>query len=419
MLTREIQTFLLNKEYHAEKNISLVRTIYLAAMLLTISLLSVQNSTDYPSILILLLSGALVLSIIVLADVVLLYRNSRTSRFIKMAKYLSTPLDLGSYGFIAWFLYLQKNLFITKTWGITLILLSVCALTMFLSVFRLSVITSILNLVLIIPSYIYLNYWIQDNYQFSIIRLINIRIYDSHELIFYASVLIFTFIAILMIVSRRKNLSTVTREQWLRRFIPPTEVNAVLKGKKEITIPDKKVEATVLCSEIRLFTAITEKNKPENVIRFFNHVLEEMSEIIYKHDGMLDRIGEGSFRAVFGLPFENPMSAENAVRAAFAMNKAADELRLGIPIHLGTGIHTGKVTAGYVGVSHHMNYTILGDTITTAMSVLELTKQTKHSIIISEPVRALLPQGIDARKLGNAKIKGKDEGVTVYTPIAH
>lgn len=419
MLSKEIQTFLLDREYYAEKNISLARTIYLGVMLVVISLLYMKNSSEYPSVLVLLLSGALVLSVIVFADVVLLHRQARTSGFIKIAKYVSTPLDIASFGFLAWFLESQKELGISATWGISLIIMGVTGLTLLFCIFRLSISAAVLNFILTAAGYTYLNYWIQDNYKSSVVRLIQDRYFDSNEFIFFAFTLVLSVIAVLMIISRKKNLAKVTREQWLRRFISPSEVNAVLKGKKSITAPDKKTEVTILCAEIRLFTAITEKNKPENVIRFFNHILEEMAEIIYKHDGMLDRIGEGSFRAVFGLPFDDSRAAENAVRAAFAMNKAAGELKLGIPIHLGIAIHTGKVTAGFIGVSHHMNFTILGDTISTAMNILELTKQTKQSIIISEPARALLPQGIDAQKLGSAKIKGKDEGVVVYTPIAH
>ncbi|MBN1649612.1 MAG: adenylate/guanylate cyclase domain-containing protein [Spirochaetales bacterium] len=414
MYSKELNAFFLNIEYKSERNISLVRSIILLAVTGLFVVLSLK--TDSYNYLLLPLSISAFVSVILFADVVLLYRHPRAAKSIKIAKYLAVPLDVFYLSLLIYFVYENKLVYISPGWGLTMIILGLAAITWLLCIFRISAICVVLNFLSIAGAWVYINYYLERNL-FFIISLLRFKQLILHEIVFYAFLIILMLLSLLAALSMRKRIIQVLDEQRYRRFLSQELVGQLLKGRKSIVENPERQQVTLFGAEIRLFTAIAEKNKPENVRKFFNHFLEEMTEIIYKHDGMLDCVTDTGFRAIFGAPFADVRAAENAVRAAYAIQKATSELRLGIPIHLGIGIHSDETICGYTGPLHHRDYTVLGEAITVLNGIVELTKQTKQTIIISETCREQLPQGIDAQKLGSAKIKGKKEGITVFTPI--
>jgi class 3 adenylate cyclase len=414
MSGKDLSVFFLSIEYRVERNISLVRSVILLALTGLFIFLSIKS--DLYNHLVLPLAISASAAIVLLADVVLLYRHPRAANSIKIAKYIATPLDIFVLSLLMYFLYDLRLFYISPAWGLSMLLLGAAAFTFPFCIFRISASCAILNLLSAAGAYVYINYFLEEN-NFFLIELIRFNRIVLHEMVFYFFLLLIGIFSILAARSMRKRMIQLLDEQKYRRFLPPALIKDLLKGQKKITDNQERQQVTVFAADIRLFQAIAEKNKPENVKKFFNHFLGEMTEIIYSFNGMLESITDTGFRAIFGAPFSDVKAAANAVHAAFAVQKATGELRLGIPIHLGIGIHTADTICGFVGPPNAKSYTLLGEAINTVNGIVELTKQTKQTIIISEPTREQLPQGIDAQKLGNAKIKGKKEGIAVYSPI--
>jgi len=128
----------------------------------------------------------------------------------------------------------------------------------------------------------------------------------------------------------------------------------------------------VLFADIRGFTAISETENPENVVGLLNHYFSAMTEIIFEHGGTLDKyIGDG-LMALFGAPTATPEDAQNAVKAAVAMQNRLVSLKTELAadgfanIAIGIGLHTGVATIGYIGSERRSEYTAIGDTVNLA-----------------------------------------------------
>ncbi|HSI88983.1 MAG TPA: adenylate/guanylate cyclase domain-containing protein, partial [Pyrinomonadaceae bacterium] len=156
------------------------------------------------------------------------------------------------------------------------------------------------------------------------------------------------------------------------RFMPEYVVKQLLENPASFRLGGVNQTITVLFADIRGFTALSEKEKPEKVVGLLNRYFSAMSEIIFEHGGTLDKyIGDG-LMALFGAPTASEEDALNAVKAAVTMQKRIaslnEELRaegLG-QISMGIGLHTGEATIGYIGSDKRSEYTAIGDTVNLA-----------------------------------------------------
>ncbi len=156
------------------------------------------------------------------------------------------------------------------------------------------------------------------------------------------------------------------------RFMPEYVVKQLLDNPAGFRLGGVNQTITVLFADIRGFTSISEKEKPEKVVALLNKYFSVMTEIIFEHGGTLDKyIGDG-LMALFGAPTASPEDALNAVKAAVTMQKRLgplnEELRaegLGT-ISMGIGLHTGEATIGYIGSDKRSEYTAIGDTVNLA-----------------------------------------------------
>jgi class 3 adenylate cyclase len=162
----------------------------------------------------------------------------------------------------------------------------------------------------------------------------------------------------------------------------------------------QEMVATVLFSDIRSFTSISEGMTPRELLDWLNKYLGAMAECVQQHHGVVDKYIGDAVMAVFGIPFahhkpeEIKQDAINAVAAAMAMQERLillnqDLEKIGKPtIHIGIGIHTGLVVAGSIGGSQRLNYSVLGDAVNIAARLEKLNKDTKdknpYSILISQ-----------------------------------
>ena len=191
--------------------------------------------------------------------------------------------------------------------------------------------------------------------------------------------------------------------------------------------------ATVLFADIRGFTAISERLGPEVLFDWLNEYMEAMSKIVSTHRGMVNKYIGDSLMAVFGTPIprtteeEIALDATRATDCALAMCEAAktlsaDFLKRGLPaIEIRAGIFTGPLTAGTLGSSQRLEYTVIGDTVNMA-SRLEQIKEleslgeadTPCRILIGESTLRILPAYYQTRALPPVLLKGKSEPVPIY-----
>jgi adenylate cyclase len=156
------------------------------------------------------------------------------------------------------------------------------------------------------------------------------------------------------------------------RFMPEYVVKQLLESPNSFRLGGVNQQVTVLFADIRGFTAISEKEKPEKVVNLLNRYFSVMTDIIFEHGGTLDKyIGDG-LMAIFGAPTAGEEDALNAVKAAVTMQKRLAQLNTELSaegyanISVGIGLHTGEATIGYIGSNKRSEYTAIGDTVNLA-----------------------------------------------------
>lgn len=177
---------------------------------------------------------------------------------------------------------------------------------------------------------------------------------------------------------------------------------------------------TVLFSDIRGFTALSEKLPPEDVVRFLNRYLDIMVDVVVEHGGTVDKFIGDAVMASFGVPLSQGDDAQRAVRAALSMltrldawnqtRRAAGEE----PIEIGIGLHTGVVVAGNIGSQKKMEYTVIGDTVNTSSRIEQLNKHLGTRLLVSEQTYAQVKHLVQGRALAPVDVKGKSLPLQVY-----
>ena len=206
----------------------------------------------------------------------------------------------------------------------------------------------------------------------------------------------------------------------LDRYISPQLVGYVLNHLEEINLAGEKRELTIFFSDVRNFTTITEQSDPIELIALLNEYLTAMTEIIFKHDGIVDKfIGDGIL-AYWGAFTPGKNHALLAARASLEMTRRLEELNrewqsVGRqPISIGIGLNTGDVIFGNVGSGKKIEFTVIGDAVNLASRLEGLNKQFGTSIIISESTRSRLGDAAVVRALGGVQVKGKTVETQVY-----
>lgn len=177
---------------------------------------------------------------------------------------------------------------------------------------------------------------------------------------------------------------------------------------------------TVLFSDVRGFTAMSEKGTPEEVVSQLNEYFSRMVQVVFDHRGTVDKFVGDMVMALFGAPLDDDDHAEHAVQTALAMATALNELNLqwqsqGRPtLDIGIGINTGDMVAGNIGSDTIMSYTVIGDAVNLGARLESLNKDYNTRIIISEATRARLKGRYDIHPLGDVVVKGKSKPVAIF-----
>ena len=190
---------------------------------------------------------------------------------------------------------------------------------------------------------------------------------------------------------------------------------------KDVKLGGEEKEMTILFTDLRNFTGMSEKRPPAEVLSLLNEYLTRMTGIIDKYGGVVDKYIGDAIMALFGAPLDLPEHAQKAVRCAIEMNTALIQLnhdfeKKGLPtLEMGIGINTGNVVVGNMGSRDRLNYTVIGDNVNLAARLESITKEYQVPIIVSEATRLQSGQ-INFKNLGRIKVKGKQDQVTIYTP---
>jgi adenylate cyclase len=216
----------------------------------------------------------------------------------------------------------------------------------------------------------------------------------------------------------------ITHEQRLMntlcRYMAREVAEQVLHEKDKHKLGGIRTDVTILLTDIRNFTSISEQMDPWDVVELLNSYFPGMINIIFRHQGMVDKFIGDSILAVFGVPVPREDDALRAVRAALEMQnglQAINKIRARKrqkTLEIGIGITSGTVISGNIGSERRMDYTVIGDPVNLAARLEGLTKEVKRRILVNDRVHAAIANEIPCEPLGLFSVKGKQEKVPVF-----
>jgi adenylate cyclase len=211
------------------------------------------------------------------------------------------------------------------------------------------------------------------------------------------------------------------RLEKLSRYFSP-QVAAAIEVSAETLDTGQTCEITVLFSDLRGFTAATEHSPPADVVCLLNQFHSQMVEVIFSHDGTLDKyIGDG-LMAYFGAPVRQSDHAVRALRCSLAMQIAVRDLNARRasegkpPLQLSIGLHTGPATVGAIGAANRREFTAVGDTVNVAARIESLTREYNCGLLISGATARRVGDAHDVQRVAEVRLRGRSEPVQLFVP---
>jgi adenylate cyclase len=206
------------------------------------------------------------------------------------------------------------------------------------------------------------------------------------------------------------------------QYVPEELVNQMSRSGQDFGIGGEAREMTVLFSDVRNFTSMSEGLAPEELSSLMNEFLTPLTAAIHQYRGTIDKYMGDAIMAFWGAPLRDPEQATHAVRAAMEMVRRVEAIHAafalkGWPaIRIGVGLNTGMMSVGNMGSEFRMAYTVLGDAVNLGSRLEGLTKQYGVDILISAATRAAA-SGLVCREIDRVRVKGKNEPVAIYEPL--
>ena len=190
--------------------------------------------------------------------------------------------------------------------------------------------------------------------------------------------------------------------------------------KSGFSLGGKFVNASVMFADIRSYTSYSEKEDPAEIIELLNNYFALMFDAIIGHHGMVNQMMGDGLMAIFGAPIFRGNHREEAVQAALEMMSLLEgfnqeqALQNKTQVHIGIGIATGRMIAGYTGTQHRATYTCVGDTVNLAARIEAHTKVVQQLLLVDQYTKEGLPETIECEPLGPVMFKGKQQPINIF-----
>jgi adenylate cyclase len=292
-------------------------------------------------------------------------------------------------------------------WLLMIILGSIYAILLpFFSILTICILCSLLPLALLLG-----NYWIWSAFGIVISILLPIG------LILFLFILNMVW-GYLFESNRAKNMKSM-----FGQYVPPAYLEDMIKKGSEFSLEGESKELSVLFADIRSFTNLSEKMTATELKQFLNRYFNPITEIIFNHQGTIDKYVGDMVMAFWGAPLTDPKHAFNAVTTGIAMQAELTTINAGFlaekkpAIKIGIGINTGIMNVGDMGSKFRRAYTVLGDTVNLASRLEGQTKFYHIGILVGKQTYEQTKEEFAYRKVDKIKVKGKDTGIEVFTPV--
>src|SRR6185503_2476987 len=210
-----------------------------------------------------------------------------------------------------------------------------------------------------------------------------------------------------------------------QHYVPPAVVEDLVADAGALRLGGEKRELTVLFSDIRGFTTLSEGMQPEELVKLMNEYFTVMTDRVFAHRGSLDKYIGDAIMAIYGAPVVESDHPALACRSALDMLRALDDLQqkwrlIGLPaIGIGIGINTGPMIVGNMGSATRFNYTVVGDAVNLASRIESLNKTYGTSILISEyTYERVKGEFSNVREVDSVRVRGREQPVRLYELFA-
>ncbi|MDD5712658.1 MAG: CHASE2 domain-containing protein, partial [Smithellaceae bacterium] len=203
-------------------------------------------------------------------------------------------------------------------------------------------------------------------------------------------------------------------------YLTASVINEMLQDPSKLKLGGDKKDLSVLFSDIRGFTTVSEKLAPEELVHLLNEYLTAMTDIVFKYDGLLDKYMGDAIMAVYGAPLDQPDHALRACRTAIDMMQELHSLQKkwsseGRPVlNIGIGINSGDMVVGNMGSEMRFDYTVMGDSVNLGSRLEGINKEYGTNIVISEYTYKAVQDALFCRELDAVRVKGKHLPVKIY-----
>ena len=234
----------------------------------------------------------------------------------------------------------------------------------------------------------------------------------------FTAFLTFSFVYMYRFATEERNKRFIRNT--FSHFVTKSVVDELLANPDKIKLGGEKKICTVFFSDVAGFTTISEKLSPEELVHLLNDYLTEMTDIVFKYDGMLDKYEGDAIMAVYGAPVSHGNDAYNACAAALEMQEALVRMRTMFKkqgrqeLFVRMGINTGPMVVGNMGSETRFDYTVMGDSVNLGARLEPANKQYGTEIMIGPETYKQAGDKIISRQLDLLRVKGKNEPVKVY-----
>ena len=203
-----------------------------------------------------------------------------------------------------------------------------------------------------------------------------------------------------------------------KKYVSKNIVDKLLENEDSLNLGGTESEITILFSDIRGFTSMSEKLSPTEIVKLLNKYFKSMIDVVFKYNGTLDKIVGDELMVLYGVPLKGEDDTDNAVKTAIKMFQALDKFNEKIvkegykPFKIGIGINKGKAVSGNIGSEQQMNYTVIGDTINLGARLCSHAKS--GEILISSSVKGIISNDYPFKKIPSIEVKGKSKPIDVW-----